>query len=106
MINQFGIFSESFNLILAVLRRFPQVETGLIFGSRALGTAKKGSDIDLCLKGEKVTASLAMDIAAILNEQVPIPYHFDVLSYSDIDNQALLQHIDRAGIKIYEHQGA
>lgn len=102
MINQFGITLESFSLILAVMKRFSQIEIVFIFGSRALGTAKKGSDIDLCLKGENVTAALAMDVAAILNEQIPIPYHCDVLSYNDIDNLDLLDHIDRAGIKIYE----
>ncbi|MFA5879359.1 MAG: nucleotidyltransferase domain-containing protein [Candidatus Margulisiibacteriota bacterium] len=99
--NKFGIAPESFDIILTVLKTFSQVEEVFIFGSRALATAKKGSDIDLCLKGKNVTALIAMDIAAILNEQVAIPYFIDVLSYNDIDNKELQNHIDRVGIRIY-----
>lgn len=49
---ELGLTDKDLKEITGILARFPQIKEALIFGSRALGNYKKGSDIDLVLKGE------------------------------------------------------
>lgn len=88
-------------IIIETLRNFPEIDQAIIFGSRAKKNFKKGSDIDIALKGKNVTPLLALDVAAVLNEKQPIPYFIDVISYAHISNQKLKEHIDRVGISFY-----
>lgn len=86
--------------IVDVLSKHPMVKIALIFGSRAKGTHKPGSDIDLALKGDHL-ADVVRQVSAQLNEEGPLPYHVDVLDYDAITNENLKDHIDRVGIAIY-----
>ena len=95
MNNRFGISENSYKLILSVLKNSPEVECSIIFGSRAKGNFKHGSDIDIALKGDKITPKTAMDISSTLNERISVPYSFDVIAYDFIDNTDLKEHIDR-----------
>lgn len=101
MNDRFGISEKSYLAIIETLRSFSEIDQAIIFGSRAKKKFKKGSDIDIVLKGENVTPSLALDVTAILNEEKPIPYFVDVISYAHINNTALKDHIDRVGIIFY-----
>ncbi len=80
---------------------FPEIEEVLIFGSRAMGNFKSGSDIDLAVKGEKVEWETIVELSTILNERQPIPYHFDITDYKSVDNDDLQKHIDQYGKVIY-----
>lgn len=100
--NPFGITPFSFDLIIKVLTAYEQVEQALIFGSRAKGNYQPGSDIDIAIKGNTCSDALAWSIQANLNENHPVPYFFDVVSYETLFNQALKEHIDRAGKVFYE----
>ena len=73
----------------------------VLFGSRAKGNYKPGSDIDLAVKGDRVSPRIVAQLADCLNEETPLPYFFDVVHYETLDNQALVDHIDRVGIVIY-----
>lgn len=95
--NEFGISERSFEYIKKTFESFPEIKEVIVFGSRAKGTFRNGSDIDLAIKGSGNCLKIAMDIAGILNETVPIPYHVDVISYNDLENQELKSHIDRVG---------
>ncbi len=77
MNNRFGISDSSYALIISVFEKFPQVETALIFGSRAKGNYRNGSDIDLAIKGNDCTPETASHLSGIINEQIPIPYCVD-----------------------------
>jgi predicted nucleotidyltransferase len=99
--NRFGISEKSYNLLLETFARYPQVEEVIIFG-RAKGNYKKGSDIDLAIKGEKCSANLAMTLQAYINEELPIPYMVDVLDYHSLNHQDLKEHIDRVGVRFYK----
>jgi predicted nucleotidyltransferase len=97
----FGLTNSELQCIVDVIKNYPQVDEAIIFGSRALNTHKKGSDIDLALKGKEI-GLIASAISGILNEESPLPYFFDVLDYDLIDNDALRNHIDRVGQHIYK----
>lgn len=95
--NPFGISQKSYAVILNVLMQYKAIERVIIYGSRAKGNFKEGSDIDLAIVGEDLSPAVAMDIAAILNERKPLPYKIDVIHYESITNKSLKEHIDRVG---------
>lgn len=97
--NRFGISEKSYQLLQDTFSKFPEVEEVIIFGSRAKGNYKKGSDIDLAIKGAKCTASLAWRLQSYINEHLPIPYNVDVINYNSLDHRELKRHIDGVGIR-------
>ena len=99
--NRFGLRPDDLTTINGVLARYPAIKTALIFGSRAKGNYKPGSDVDIALQGDGVTDRMAADIAFTLNEETIMPYHFDVLNYHTITNSDLVAHIDRVGRPFY-----
>lgn len=98
----FGILDKDINYIVDVLVKYPQIEEGIIFGSRAMGNYKKGSDIDLALRGTNITNNILYEVSDYLNEVYPIPYFFDILNYDNISNENLKKHIDDCGKIIYK----
>ncbi len=103
--NRFGLQIEDIAAIVSVLVQYPSVQTALIFGSRAKGNYKQGSDVDIALQGEKMSDRVAADVAYQLNEETVMPYVFDVLSYHTIANPDLTAHIDRVGQQLYNVNG-
>lgn len=81
--------------------QYQEIESVVIFGSRAIGHQRNGSDVDLALKGEGVSFDTILNISDSLNEDSDMPYQFDVLNYHAIQNQDLINHIDRVGIILY-----
>ena len=100
--NTFGITRKSYQLILAALQDYQEVEKAVLFGSRAKGNYRKGSDIDLAITGKNVSAVIALNLKAYLNEVLPIPYYIDVVAYNLLDQPDLKEHIDRVGISFYQ----
>lgn len=98
----FGLNPGDLKSIIAVIEQQPEVEEALIFGSRAKGNYKNGSDIDIALKGAGITDKTTGSIIYILNEETQMPYKFDVLNYHTIVNEDLVKHIDRTGISFYK----
>ena len=63
-----GLTSETVDRIRSVLARFPQVEKAVLYGSRAKGNYKRGSDIDLTLFGSGLNASVLSQISSRLDD--------------------------------------
>ena len=101
MSDRFGLRDDDIAAIVAVLARYPSVQTAVIFGSRAKGNYKQGSDVDIALQGEGMGNAVAADVAYALNEETIMPYVFDVLNYHAITNADLIAHIDRVGRPFY-----
>lgn len=93
----YGVTEQSYQKIADVLQKNSRIQKAIVFGSRALGAAKAGSDIDLALIGDGSLLQESFDVAGQLNETTPIPYTVDVLDYATITNQELKDHIDRVG---------
>jgi uncharacterized protein len=96
---KYGIRTQIWDNILSVLQSNPVVQEVILFGSRAKGNFKPGSDIDLCLKGVNITYK---DIQVILTklDDLDLPWKIDMLHYESITDTAVLEHIDRVGIKL------
>lgn len=93
----FGLSEQSYRLFLQALGQFPEIERAEVFGSRAMGDYRPGSDVDVVLYGVNVDSAVAEKLSILLNERLPIPYHFDVLSYGDIESPELVEHIKEFG---------
>jgi predicted nucleotidyltransferase len=90
-------------LLMDVFRAHPEISEVRLFGSRAKGTHDAQSDVDLALWGD-LSPLKAESIAAELDE-LPFPYHFDVLAFEQIKLQPLREHIERVGIRLYPESG-
>jgi predicted nucleotidyltransferase len=73
----------------------------MLYGSRAKGNFKPGSDVDLSLMGAEVTHSLLGQIQGELEDGL-LPYRFDLSIFSQITHAALIDHIRRIGVVFYE----
>jgi uncharacterized protein len=99
-----GLRAEDWAVIRGVLARYPGIKSAVLFGSRAKGTHRNGSDIDLALFGSgssDLDHDLILEISAVLNEETLLPYHFDLLDYDRLESPVLREHIDRVGIPIH-----
>ena len=99
---KYGLKEEQWNVVREVLSAHPEIEQAVLFGSRAVGDYKEASDVDLALKGEGVDASLAAGVRFEIEEDTWLPFFFDVVAYSDIQNPDLRKQIDEFGKVIYE----
>lgn len=97
----FGISPKSYQLLLNTLAGFKEIEKAGIYGSRALGNYKNGSDIDLVVYGKNISQETILKLRVQLEQELPIPYFFDVTHYESISNQELKNHIDRFGQILY-----
>jgi predicted nucleotidyltransferase len=88
-----GLSDATLRLLRAVFARYPQVSEAWVYGSRAMGTYRPESDIDIALYGD-VDELLAARIAGEL-EELPLPHTFDVQAYPCVRHQPLREHIDR-----------
>jgi len=96
-----GLLEKDILNIMSALKIFPEIEEAYIFGSRAIGNFKKGSDVDIAVKGKHITENTITRLKDILEEELPLPYFFDVVNYENIKNNDLITHIEQFGIKIY-----
>lgn len=98
--SDFGLPSSTLASIQAVLARFPRVARAAIYGSRAKGTFRPGSDIDLALFGDDLTADDLLEIDTALDD-LDMPYLVDLALFAQVENAALRSHIERAGRDVY-----
>lgn len=104
MKNKFGLLDTDLETLISILELYPKVERAIIFGSRAKGNFKHGSDVDIALKGAELNFDNLNQISYHLNEETQMPYMFDVLNYHKISEPTLTEHIDRIGFEIYCRQ--
>ncbi len=96
-----GLTEKDIRWIIQAVEQQPEIERLVLFGSRAKGCHRKGSDVDLAIKGEEVSYDSVTRLSEQLNEEIPLPYMFDVLDYGTLAEPALKSHIDRVGIVLY-----
>jgi predicted nucleotidyltransferase len=101
MSTEFGLPEKSLACIRAIFAAQPKVSQVLIYGSRAQGNYKTGSDIDLTLLGDGLEYRDLLHIAGELDD-APIPYTVDLSIFERIDNPNLVEHIQRVGKSFYQ----
>lgn len=58
----------------------------------------------MALYGREITPQLVLSLRTRLNEELPLPYHFDVVHYDMLDSPALKEHIDAHGQILYKRE--
>ena len=99
---RFGLKEATIQKLCDVLARYPQVEKAVLYGSRAKGNYKNGSDIDLTLQGgEDLTLTIMYGIMEEFDNLL-LPYTIDLSIYRDIKDEDVIDHIKRVGVLFYE----
>ncbi len=96
----FGLPENVIQLLKDYFKSQPQILKVLVYGSRAMGREKPGSDVDLAI----ITNS-ERDLSGAVREALealPTPYLFDVVDYRQITHLPLREHIDRVGKLLFE----
>ena len=95
-----GLTASHSQAILQRLAQHPAVEAVVLYGSRALGRHRPGSDIDLCLQAPGMRLGELLVLGAALDDLL-LPWPIDLQLQHLIQHQPLLDHIDRAGITLW-----
>lgn len=95
-----GLSAATLETLRRILAQEPAVEKAILFGSRAKGTFRPGSDIDLALAGARLDLDAVARLARAFEES-SLPYQVDLCWLAAVDNPALREHIERVGQVLY-----
>lgn len=101
---KFGLKEEDIAYIVTALSKFDEIKKAAIFGSRAKGNYKPGSDVDIAVFGEDISFSTIAHLHFMLEEDSPMPYFFDIVDYTHLAHRELKEHIKRVGITIFDRE--
>ncbi|MGA9326486.1 MAG: nucleotidyltransferase domain-containing protein [Salegentibacter sp.] len=96
---KFGLKDQVLLKLRKVFNSFRGIEEAIIYGSRALGTFREGSDIDITLKADLNFEEL-IQVERKLDDLM-LPYTIDLSLYQKLSNPELVHHIDRVGKQLY-----
>ncbi len=98
--NTSGLSQETISKICGVFSRFPEIDEAILYGSRAKGNYREGSDIDLTLQGDALSLELLLKVMTEIDDLM-LPYKFDLSIHKHINDKPLLEHIQRVGKIFY-----
>lgn len=101
MVEKTGLSREDVHAIQQTLRLFPSISEAILYGSRAKGNYRPGSDIDLTLKGNELSHRDLLNIELALDDLL-LPYKIDLSLHHQLDNPQLIDHINRVGKSFYK----
>lgn len=99
----FGLPTHAVEKLRGVFQGWPQIQRVLLYGSRAKGNYRPGSDIDLTIEGEDLTFSQLLTIENQIDDLL-LPWMVDISLKQQIENSSLLEHIERIGVLFYARQ--
>ena len=101
--NPFGFETDDMETILSVFVSRPEIESVILYGSRATGRFRPGSDVDMFLTGKKLTDRIVLDVQTELRDS-NIPYMCDVVAENEISDENLKQEIKKTGKVFYQQK--
>ena len=100
--NKFGLPERTVNELLEYFKSKPGVEKVVVYGSRAKGNFRNGSDIDFAIWTDDKSA-YELRIEAELDD-LETPYMFDVTDYKNLTHEGMKNSIDRDGVLFYKKE--
>lgn len=97
---RYGLPLAAVHKILAIFDNYPEIDKVWIYGSRAMGTYRSASDIDLCIESLSLTLRQLLSIENQLDDLL-LPWKVDLSLKKSIDNSELLAHINQYGQQFY-----
>jgi len=99
---RFGLKETVIEKLCRVFAKYPQVSKAVLYGSRAKGNYKNGSDIDLTLHGgADLTPNILYKILDDIDDLL-LPYTVDLSIYRTLNDPDFIDHIQRVGITFYD----
>ena len=98
-----GLSATTMQRIVTALAHYPEIDKAVLYGSRAKGNYRPGSDIDLTLFGDRLNHTLLMRLDNELDDLL-LPYKFDLSLFANLTLPELIDHIRRVGVVLYERQ--
>ena len=98
---QYGLSDRTLATLDSIFRKYPYIKQAILYGSRAKGSYRNGSDIDLSLKTDDTFNHKDLLHIGGDFEDSDLPYFVDVSIYSMLKNPDLKAHIDRVGKVLY-----
>ena len=92
---------DELQLLCSLFARHKKIEQVILFGSRARGTHKPFSDVDITLLGIGLTRSHLNRLMTDIDES-SLPYSFDISLYAKLTNSDLIEQIERTGVVLYQ----
>jgi predicted nucleotidyltransferase len=102
---RYGLSEQTIEKIRSVFACHPAIDKAVLYGSRAKGNFKPGSDIDLSLSGAGLTVTELGAIDFALDDLL-LPYSIDLLIFDTLKHATLREHIERAGVVFYQRSAA
>lgn len=99
---KFGLLDSDLVFLSNLFQKYSSINEVIIFGSRAKGNYKNGSDVDLAIKSITIANQEINEIDDELNENSNLPYKFDIVHYEKIQTPELKDHIDRVGVSLFK----
>lgn len=97
----YGLNDHTIDQIRQVFSRYQEIEQALLYGSRAKGNFKPGSDIDLTLIGDQLNQKILNHIEDDIDDLM-LAYSFDLSILKQVSNQDFIDHVNRVGIVFYD----
>ena len=96
----FGLREKDWKTIQGILKDRPFVREAKVFGSRALGQARRESDIDLAVLAPEATAEEWQDLCEAL-ECAPVVFDIDLLRIGESTSLGIAEKISREGRDLF-----
>ena len=96
----FGLPQKTISQLRSVFKNHPEITQVKIYGSRARGHYRRGSDIDLAFFSESekdLSSNLSWEL-----DDLPSPYIFDLVNYNTLNDSPLKEEIDKYGKVFYK----
>jgi predicted nucleotidyltransferase len=101
----YGMTDDELRLLCSLFARYREIEQVVLYGSRARGTHKPFSDVDITLLGIGLSRSHLNRLMADIDES-SLPYRFDISIFSKLTNDALIEEIEKTGVVLYRREGS
>ena len=100
----YGLTERSIKTLYAIFSKYPDIKQVHLFGSRAKGNFKIGSDIDLAVMNNELQA---ITIARVLADcaESDLPVAVDIVDFNTLSNPEFIDHIQRVGVLFYPPAG-
>jgi predicted nucleotidyltransferase len=96
-----GLPVSAVEKICGIFRAYPSIRRVILYGSRAMGTYRPGSDIDLSIEAESLGLTELLSIENRIDDLL-LPWKVDLSLLHNIGNPALQDHIRRVGVTFYQ----
>ncbi len=95
---RFGLSDKIITSLQNIFSKNSKIQKVILYGSRAKGNFKPGSDIDITLVAPELDLTALLKIENEIDDLL-LPYKVDLSLFQQIDNPSLIEHINHVGVE-------